>query len=461
MSKEYTTGEESHVTAKQRGRKGIVFPILLIAIGITALLDNLGVVDVSWQVVVRFWPVLLILGGLDIIFGRHSFLGTVAVGLAALLAIGGLLWVSSSTERLTVIGIEQTAWGQIVTGDIEEPLQDVARLEVDIDLSISELAIGAQSGRQYAVQGDSTTDSALVPSIQYTTQGDTGMLTITQPSGVFEFPWNWSGQNRISVNLPSGVPIDLTVHGDLGGQTLDLSKLDIRSLVINNSGGQVTVILPQNAQMDIVDISADLGAITVSAPNGATINTDSLSIVNESGAVKVDLPSQGSLGDVNITAELGAITITAPEGASLDMRSFNVENGSGAIRVTLPADGSLGDVDVHADLGEIVLNIAGAVGNLHVDSLTVENGSGAVTVNLPNWGEYDATITAELGGITVIVPDDLEARAEITTDLGSKDVTNRRFRKVDDNFWETGGFADATNRAWLDIETDTGGVTIK
>jgi predicted membrane protein len=361
-----------------------------------------------------------------------------------------------------MVGIKEPKWGQAVSGTIEEPLGGAERLEVNVDLSISELVIGVQSGEQYAAQGDYTTDSVLEPSVQYDIHGDTGELAITQPDNTWNIPWNWNFENRVTVDLPADIPIDLTVTGDLGGQTLDLAKLDVRSLTVNNNSGQITVILPESAEMDGVDITADLGAITVSSPNEtATINVRDLHISNGSGAVTLNLPANGSLGDVNIEADLGAINIAVPRNASLNMRSFYVENSSGAVKVALPASGSLGNVTVKADLGEIVLSVAGDPDGLRIDSLQVGNGSGSVTVTLPDQGDYQATITADLGGITVIVPDALEARAEISTDLGSISVTNSRFREIDKDVWETEGYDDAANRVELDIAADTGGVTVK
>lgn len=457
----YEIDGERPAQEERRGTPGVIFPILLIGIGVVVLLDNLGVIGMSWGVLLRFWPVLLIILGLDVIFGRRSHFGRLVVALAALVAIGGLLWVSSSPERTEALGIRDRAWGQEVSGSIEEPLGGIERLQVDIDLSVSELVIGAQSGRQYAAQGDYVTDAVVAPSVQYDTHGDTGELAITQPTDRLPFPSGWSNRNRVSVNLPVGVPIDLTVSNDMGGLTLDLSKLDVRSLTVENSLGQVTVTLPQNADLGTVSISADLGSVTVSVPDNAMINTRDLRVNSGSGAVTLSLPSTGSLDDVNVRSDLGSIRVIAPDDASLSMKSLDVKSGSGSVKVTLPREGSLGDVTVEADMGEIVIDVPGNPANLHVDSLTVKSGGGSVRVVLPNRGDYAASISADMGSITVSIPDDLEVRADISTDMGSKEVSNLRFNKVDENTWETTGYADAANRVQLDIESGMGGVTVK
>lgn len=446
---------------RPRRTSGLVLPILLIGVGAVVLLDNLGVINMSWQALLRFWPVLLIIIGLDVIFGRRSRFGGLVVALAALFALGGLIWVASSPQRTEALGIRAPIGGREVSGSIQEPLQDVKQLQVNIDLSISELVIGAQPGKQYAAQGDYSTDSVVEPSARYETHGKRGDLTITQPSGRLSFLPGLNNQNRISVNLPAGVPIDLTVSDDMGGLTLDLSKLDVRSLTVNNSMGQVTVILPQNAEMDTVSVSADLGSVTVSAPGGATINTRSLQIKSDSGAVTLSLPTVGSLGDVNVGSDLGSIQVKAPGDASLNMKSLDVEGGSGAVNVTLPREGDLGDVTVKTGMGEIVIDVPGSPAGLLVDSLEVNSGSGAVKVVLPNKGNYDASISADMGSITVSVPDDLEAQAKISTDMGSKEVSNPRFNKVDADTWETSGYSGAANRVQLDIQSGAGGVTVQ
>lgn len=440
---------------------GVIFPILLIGAGVVVLLDNLGVVSMSWQVLLRFWPVLLIILGLDVIFGRRSRFGRLIVALAALMAIGGLLWVSSSPQRVEALGIRDSAWGQAVSSSIEEPLGDVERLQVEIDLSVSELVIGAQAGRQYAVQGDYATDAAVEPSVRYDVRNDTGTLAITQPSDLLSFPFGRNSRNRISVNLPVGVPIDLTVSNDMGGLTLDLSKLDIRSLTVKNEMGQVTATLPQSAEMGTVSVSAEMGSVTVNVPDGAAVTTRDLRVGSASGSVTVNLPSGGSLGDVNVSSDMGSVRVVAPDDASLSMKSLVVSSGSGSVRVTLPREGHLGDVTVKADMGEIVIEAPNGPADLLVDSLTVKSGSGSVRVVLPNRGDYAASISADMGSITVTIPDDLEARADISTDMGSKDVSNRRFSKIDNDTWETSGYADAANRVQLDIKSGAGGVTVR
>ncbi|RIK28496.1 MAG: cell wall-active antibiotics response protein, partial [Chloroflexi bacterium] len=62
----------------RKNRSSLFGPILLIGLGILLLLSNLGVLTVNvWQMLFRFWPVILIAVGLDILFGRRSGIGAI------------------------------------------------------------------------------------------------------------------------------------------------------------------------------------------------------------------------------------------------------------------------------------------------------------------------------------------------------------------------------------------------
>ena len=75
---EETQVEKASVEEKSNGSKarrrthqrGFTFPLLLIGLGVILLLNTLNVLDVSvFNVITRFWPVLLILIGLDVLIG--------------------------------------------------------------------------------------------------------------------------------------------------------------------------------------------------------------------------------------------------------------------------------------------------------------------------------------------------------------------------------------------------------
>ncbi|MER3458484.1 MAG: hypothetical protein C4309_07525, partial [Chloroflexota bacterium] len=76
-------------------RRGLIGPILLIAIGIVLLLNTLNVLPWGiWGTLWRFWPILLILIGLEILFGRSSWVGSLIVLIVAVIAIVAIVLLS-------------------------------------------------------------------------------------------------------------------------------------------------------------------------------------------------------------------------------------------------------------------------------------------------------------------------------------------------------------------------------
>lgn len=68
-------------------RRGVFWPLLLIALGLIFLLQNFGFISgVSWLAVASLWPLLLVLIGLDIAFARRWPLPTLAVEVAVIAA---------------------------------------------------------------------------------------------------------------------------------------------------------------------------------------------------------------------------------------------------------------------------------------------------------------------------------------------------------------------------------------
>ncbi|MBE0636802.1 hypothetical protein IH601_12460 [Candidatus Bipolaricaulota bacterium] len=89
---------------RRRPRNSLLVPLVLVFVGIMFLLTNLGIVDRSiWSDIIRYWPVLLILMGVDALLRRSSMgaaLGTL-VSAAALIAVGMVLLHMFAPEAWT------------------------------------------------------------------------------------------------------------------------------------------------------------------------------------------------------------------------------------------------------------------------------------------------------------------------------------------------------------------------
>ena len=135
-------------TNKNYRAGSLVWPIVLIGLGVLFLLNNLGIISWDvWTLVIRMWPVLVIAIGLDLLFGRRSSLGS---AIAAVLIIGmfaGFFWLINTTGGLLS--------GEQFTEPISYQVGSVKEANVSIDMTVGELYIDSlEEGDSLFVSGN-------------------------------------------------------------------------------------------------------------------------------------------------------------------------------------------------------------------------------------------------------------------------------------------------------------------
>jgi hypothetical protein len=98
---------------ERKERRGIFFPLLLLSAGILLLLSNFGYLPGGfWAFITLYWPVLLILAGLDGLIKGEGVTGSVLfAGFGAVLLAGNLGYISITTWDLI-----SKAWPLILIG---------------------------------------------------------------------------------------------------------------------------------------------------------------------------------------------------------------------------------------------------------------------------------------------------------------------------------------------------------
>lgn len=396
---------------RKRGGRGLSGAIILIGLGVALLLNNLGIMSFDVSALLRFWPVLLILFGLDMILGRRSVVGNMLVAILGLAIMAGVLWFVRAPATGPV-GLFPSRAGAVASDSFDFPLGDTEALEVELRLGAMDVEVAA--GSEAAIAGDYITDARLVPQINHRLPAGVGQLEIIQPDRKVPFGIDSHVDSSLRLDLPPGVPIDLLVNSDFGRVSLDLTDLDVQTLTVNAGSGQVVVTLPRSGTLSEIDVESDFGAVTVEAPRDSDLAIDWL-LVN---------------------------------------------SGSGEVRVTLPARGRLDDVEVRTDFGAVTLDVAGDPADLSIAALDISTGSGEIVATLPGRGDYEADLETDFGAVTVVVPDSLEARLELDSDFGGLS-TDDRFKEMDGDVWETERYERASDRVLIAVSTGTGGVVIK
>lgn len=263
----------------QRGVRGVSWAIILIGFGVAFLLQNLGVMSFNWLTLVRYWPVLLILGGIDLLLGR-TWIGSAIAALLGLVIVGGLLYMASSA------GGAVSLTGPAVTQDIPEYALDdsVEELTVNLSVGAASVILDGNAARGQVVQGTYRADENIPLETEYSSSGDTGVLTLKQETEGAEWV-TVNVENEINVSLAGDVPLVLNADSGASNLEFDLSDVQLRVLNVNGGVGNLEVQLPAQGDMD-VNVNGGIGAVSISVPNGLEAE------VRIDGLTSMDVPAR-------------------------------------------------------------------------------------------------------------------------------------------------------------------------
>jgi hypothetical protein len=264
-------------------RAAVVFPLLLIFVGGVFLLQNLGYLPPNyWLNLWRLWPLVLVLIGVELLFG--SRVPTVLLaGIAAVILIGGALvgGVPGATTPPAASTINPT---------LTQTLDGAARAVVNVRFDAGELQIGSLGVDQENLLASASYmgPADLVPQPRYTLSGDTGRLeyAASQRGGAGSTPFigGTGAAPRLALSLNPRVPISsLSIKTGATDSRLDLSGLQIDDLDLAVGAASTWLRFPAEAGTTSAQISGGASSITLEIPPGvaARIRTrGGLSTVN-------------------------------------------------------------------------------------------------------------------------------------------------------------------------------------
>jgi hypothetical protein len=257
-------------------RQGLVGATVMIVLGVVFLLSNLGYLELNvWTAIFHLWPILLIAVGFDVLIGRRSTLASL-IGLVVILAIlAGALWISG-------IGV---GGGRNISGvEIRQALENVSRANLQISPAAGELTIVALAGSTDLIAGQVPDWGSQAVKENYSVSGGTANYRLTNGSGNFV---GWPGNNADwlwDLGLTTQIPLDLRVEMGAGNMELDLTELQIDGLNVNLGVGQMTVRLP-GAEDYQARLESAIGNLVVIVPPEAGVRVRS-----DSGLAAVDVP---------------------------------------------------------------------------------------------------------------------------------------------------------------------------
>lgn len=344
----------------------LFWPFVLVGVGMVWLLNNLGILstDRLWSLV-RFWPVLLIAIGLDLVFGRRRpWVGA----LIGALTLGAVVWLLFAAREMAMPpGITS----QLTTTRLREPIGRATSALVELNLAEAPVTLKALD------DSDDLIDATLVHrrQIDLRVSGDEEKTVVLGPSGAASFPLIGllAGEGaRWDIGLTPDIPLQLDIRGGSGSAQLDLGRLQLARFDLDVNSGGVRAALPATEGRCRVVVEGGSGRLRLALPERSQVDLD-LNV--HSGATDLTI-GQGSSVKALIDGGSGRLLVEAPEGAALRVTVSGGGSGSVTLREDLRqvSDGNDRDEDTGvwetADFGSAPTTI----------EMTIDLGSGSVIV---------------------------------------------------------------------------------
>lgn len=292
-------------------RDGFVGPLVAIGLGTVLLLGNLGYLsNVSWTLLLRFWPIFLIAIGLDLLIGRHSVVSAVIGVVMGLVLVAGIAWAA-----VNMAGPRTDLRSQAMQVELGKAKSAAVKIEaVAADVNLSQ---GASA--PYLLEGELRLSGNERPSSNYTLNGERANYELKVDNNFYVSPFAPPAEeNRWALKLNPAVPLQLNTSVVFGRQSVDLTGLKINGLSADTVFGQTVLNLPEKS-ISAVEASVVFGELVLRVPRSASlvIQADTVftstslppGFVREDGRIYSPNADRGAPANVKVSLPFGSMRV--------------------------------------------------------------------------------------------------------------------------------------------------------
>lgn len=240
---------------------------MLLGLGIVLLLNNLGYVPWSiWSSLWPYWPLLLVLLGVEaFVTGRVAW-GTLVLLLVLVPLIGLAITFGSvaSTWSTATSGAPDR-----LTSTIHQTLNGATSAAVRIEYGVGALDISPladDASADVLADGQVFGHGLVQFDTRYDVSNGQGTLRITPREGSSPTGGNLGLEaGRVALRLTRNVPLDLRVDTGAADTTLNLADLRVPNLTVQTGASRSRIVLPAHGQTT-VRIEGGAAAITLEIP---------------------------------------------------------------------------------------------------------------------------------------------------------------------------------------------------
>jgi hypothetical protein len=259
---------------KRRNYPSIVGPLILITAGILLLLNQAGRLPWGmWGTLWRFWPLIIVLVGIEVMMGaaRSTALYVGGLIVAVVIIVGVVLFAVYIGER--PVGVRPPAASE----QLVEAMHDADSGQIGLKFGLGTLEIGALGDSPSFVEGkvEYSRYSQAVQRAFRVTEGK-ARFSLEARSRPIPFWLPGDASERWSLRFTPRIPLELEVAAGAGTVLLDLRDLKVTRLEVDGGAGRMDITFPAAAALTRASVSAGVGEIIVHIPEnvGARIRID-------------------------------------------------------------------------------------------------------------------------------------------------------------------------------------------
>jgi hypothetical protein len=266
--------------------RGLLFPLVLIAIGAVVLLSNTGVI--SSDALLRLgdlWPLLLVILGLQLILNHtlpRQQATLIGVGATVVIVVGAVAYAALAPT--TAFGTRQASSSESLGG------LTAATLDMNYDAATVDIQAGSLGDSLYQTRVDyPSSDNPPTISLDRVT----GTLEIRDTSSFALFRLFGSSRRHLVVTLSNRIPWSIQVGGGATNLRLDLRSLQLSKLEVSGGANRLDAQLPSPKGTVVIDVSGGASNLTLRAPGESEWR---VAVSGSVSAVTINGSSSGTLG---------------------------------------------------------------------------------------------------------------------------------------------------------------------
>jgi len=307
-----------------RRHRSFIGPVILICIGVFFLIANLVPSFDPWLILMRYWPVILIVIGLGKVWDYYASRrdGGATGGSNA----SGVLIAVILLILLLGLGVWRTGRRNIVRGSEQHnsksvDLQGATAVTANLNFPAGQLNIDGGSSHLIDADFSYTGNSVNAgPQMDYNVSSGHGQLNVNENNDQVRFGTH---DDRWDLHFNNDVPLDLTLQMGAGESNLHMADMNLSHLEVHMGAGQMLLDLNGPRKQNLsADIHGGVGQARIRLPKDVGVRahaTGGIGSVNTHGFTKqgddyvnaaygktptsIDLSVEGGIGEIDLDEE--------------------------------------------------------------------------------------------------------------------------------------------------------------